>query len=290
MMHKNKNSYFQLEEIFYHIENKPRSVYISKEFSKEFNNICNKDTIQKLQTLIDKIKNGDDLNPYLTTNYEKGKYDLLHRKYKIYHLHLLAKPQRDSNRMFIVFTNNSAFLLQIDTKHDDKRFFQTNELLEIIFNNYWGYLLPTVNIPLGKIPNIAQETRNLMNKKGFSFVNKICDKAIMTLGGVSDSKGNLVAVDIFIYNQFLQWIKTDYIPHLVKTLIDKDKCNEYKKEWIKNNTQEMKKPININILYDYVDSNAMNDKEYAEVLCQITPFVYRMYNLTLQEIKIVEGA
>jgi hypothetical protein len=115
------------------VTDSPRKIF----FSKEFN--CPQNYKNALDSIVDKIKRGDNITPYLSTKIRYLDYaDLMLNAWGVHHLHLGMNIlpsgfiERTGDLLFIYFSHNEAFFINI-FNHDD---FTNQSILQIIHYNW----------------------------------------------------------------------------------------------------------------------------------------------------------
>lgn len=119
------------------IENTRRSVHVSKELQEKED--------KRIDLIVKKIIDGDDVNPYLSKTIEEiGFNDMLLNDWGIYHFHLGEKIdssgfiERTKDVLFGIITDHDAYLIDI-MPHDN---WSEIGLLEIVYANWSKILEP----------------------------------------------------------------------------------------------------------------------------------------------------
>ncbi|TLD79959.1 hypothetical protein LS68_008965 [Helicobacter sp. MIT 05-5293] len=190
-----KSKYLKQENQLYQISCKPRKIHCAKEFKYP----SNKTIRDNLKKIMQDIKSGANINDLLSRQYEKDKYDLYWRNYKIHHLHIPENSisTRSKYRLFVYFALSEAYLLYVDESHDDE-LFKRNKILEIIESNGWtDRLLTTINISNDSVPNIPENMQDKIRKEGICIFQKIGHNIIMPMPSVYVNN-ELVSVECFL--------------------------------------------------------------------------------------------
>lgn len=203
------------------IEIKPRNVQISKESIPGIFLSDHKDDILKL---LNKIRDGSDLNPYQSKQLFNADYhDMMFNDWGIRHLHLnhdKQKPNdyfniRTGHLLFAKFDRENAYVLDIK-HHKDKYVWSNTDIIRIIRHN-WNHLLEPFEVGSGKwFPNLNDEEIGVVRNKGYTFSINVDDKTYLMLGdGYASSGDNLQATRLA--NEVYRWIGKNL------ALFDKDK-------------------------------------------------------------------
>lgn len=186
-----------------HIPIKKRKVYKSDIFQ------CPKQYEKALGDFIQKVKRGEDINPFLSNKKDTltGK-DLLLYDWNIYHFHLTrrynrnGKPTRSNYLIFAACTDEAMYFIQI-YKHQKKNVFVQKELLEIICRN-WPQLTAPYEMKEVFAGKITDEERLTIRNKNILTLNDIDGKTYFPPGGGYVSNGtSLKAVHLsdFLLNK-----------------------------------------------------------------------------------------
>lgn len=196
----NINEYFELEKNLYKISQNPRKIYCAREFKYP----SDKQIRNELKKLMQDIKAGGDLSGYLSKQYEKGEADNFWQSYNIHHLHIVK--ERSKYRLFVAFTQNEAYCLYVDEKHDST-LFKKDKIIEIIESNGWNdKLLQVVNISSDSIPEITEYMRHKIRKCGAVIPQKVGNQTIISNPIImyDDKK---ISASTFIYKKQLEYMK-----------------------------------------------------------------------------------
>lgn len=196
----NVNEYFELEKNLYKISQNPRKIYCAREFKYP----SDKQIRNELKKLMQDIKAGRDLNGYLSKQYEKGEADNFWQSYNIHHLHIVK--ERSKYRLFVAFTQNEAYCLYVDEKHDST-LFKKDKIIEIIVANGWtNKLLQVVNISSDSIPEITEDMRHKLRKCSVVIPQKVGNETIISNPIIVYDDKN-ISVSTFIYGKQLEYMK-----------------------------------------------------------------------------------
>lgn len=172
-----------------HIPMKKRKVCKSDVFQ------CPKQYEQALEEFIQKVENGEDINPFLSNKKDDLEAnDLLLYDWKIYHFHLTRRynsngqPTRSNYLIFAVYTDETMFFIQI-YKHQKKAVFAQKELLEIMSRN-WPQLAAYREVKNVSVRDITDEERLAIRNKHELMLTNIYGKTYFSLGGGYVSNGS----------------------------------------------------------------------------------------------------
>lgn len=180
------------------IEHKMFSIDVHRRkvvYSKELR--CPKGYEQALKELAQKIENGEDINPFLSTSREKtdAKDSLLY-DWNIHHLHLTrryhpnGRPKRSDYLLFVRCTDSTMYFIQIYPHRSNP--FVKGELQEIVAHNWPELLLP---FPLDDghlTEEVTDEVRLILRKKHILSPIEIDGKIYFPSGGGYASDGSSV--------------------------------------------------------------------------------------------------
>lgn len=186
------------------IQNIPRNILKSKEFS------CPPDKKGAIQLIEQKIKNGEDLTPFLSRLLKKFDYnDLFLNDWGIYHLHLNITVESDgfikrSGPVLLVrFDKSKAYFIQIKEHSSKFNLWHQKQLIEIIHQN-WPDTIADKRISIKTTNSISNEDRKKWRKGGINTVISVNDGTTYALigGGITLSNNNLqnVRYTYFILN------------------------------------------------------------------------------------------
>ncbi|MCP6682287.1 hypothetical protein [Bacillus nakamurai] len=174
----------------------PRKIYISKEFK------CLPQYTEVLKSIISRIKTGKDLSSHLSKTISYLNYDdHLLNDWGIHHLHLgedLEKNtgfvKRTDPLLFVRFTNNEAYLLQI-MPHGN---WANEDLIQIINNNWPGTIKEFLIKGISSVsPALSEKDRKNLRRHGIStFVQLEENKIYYPLGGGYTSNGSSLKAHI----------------------------------------------------------------------------------------------
>ena len=180
------------------IEHKMFSIDVHRRkvvYSKELR--CPKGYEQALKELAQKIENGEDINPFLSTSREKtDAKDLLLYDWNIHHLHLTrryhpnGRPKRSDYLLFVRCTDSTMYFIQIYPHRSNP--FVKGELQEIVAHNWPELLLP---FPLDDghlTEEVTDEVRLILRKKHILSPIEIDGKIYFPSGGGYASDGSSV--------------------------------------------------------------------------------------------------
>lgn len=172
-----------------HIPVKKRKVCKSDVFQ------CPKQYEQALEEFIQKVENGEDINPFLSNKKDSlDAKDLLLYDWKIYHFHLTRRynsngqPKRSNYLIFAVCTDETMYFIQI-YKHQKKAVFAQKELLETICRN-WPQLAVNREVKNVSVRDITDEERLAIRNKHELMLTNINGKTYFPLGGGYVSNGS----------------------------------------------------------------------------------------------------
>ncbi|WP_288878488.1 hypothetical protein [uncultured Megasphaera sp.] len=229
-----KNPLLRLLE--YNIKRIPlikREIAISAEFK------CPSAYQRAFGEFIQKVKNGEDINPFLSNKRDSvAEPDLLLYDWGVHHFHLTrrynkkGKPTRSDYLIFAVCTDERMYFIQIYS-HKKVAVFAQQEILEIIYKN-WPYLLKSFELSGISIDDMSdQERMNIRNKHGLSLTG-IFGKPYFSPGGGYMSDGSaFIAVhqSDFVWNQLKsleEWIINNL--SLIKSLYHRSAGQNMKRD------------------------------------------------------------
>ena len=118
----------------------PRTIEKSKEF------FCPDEYSRALKEFENKILEGKQLAPYMSTSILKADYnDLMLNDWNIFHFHLTRQfredgfAKRSNFELFAYFTEETAYFIQIYSHHK-KNLYSTQEIIKIVYEN-WPQLI-----------------------------------------------------------------------------------------------------------------------------------------------------
>lgn len=180
---------------------KKYQVNISKELQTKINqnNFEEKDTIPKLNNLINKLQNAEDIIPHLSRSVKDKQYnDALYNDWEIYHLHLGINIESDGyvertkNVLFVMKDNNNIYLIDILSHGNGNLPWTKKSLLEIVDNN-WSFLLDSSDLGSGVSPvtTYDESEHYKLRKNDINVITSINGRTLMpinlgvTLAGTS---------------------------------------------------------------------------------------------------------
>lgn len=192
------------------IEVKPRNVQISKE---SIPGIFLSDHKDDIFTLLNKIREGADLNPYQSKqSFNADYHDMMFNDWGIRHLHLNHNKQkpgdyfniRTGNLLFLKLDENNAYVLNV-RHHNDKNVWSNIDIIRIIKNN-WNHLLAPCEVGVGNwAPKLNDEEIGVLRNKGYTFSINVDNKSYLMLGDGYVSSGDNMAATA-LTNEVYRWI------------------------------------------------------------------------------------
>ncbi|QHH96757.1 hypothetical protein [Acinetobacter dispersus] len=192
------------------ISQKPRNIYISKEFN------CP----EHLKIQLDEIKillmSGSDTSGFLSRNVQKSdKHDFLLYDWGIHHLHFYdykLSKKRSSELLYIFITDDTVYFLDIK----DHSAFEDTDLLEIMYSNWFHLIEPLIlkNIN-GSTHHITEGDRRKLRKHkintpvvlkdGTAVISMLLGGGITSSGYSSDAADRLMKTqrDISFVGEYL---------------------------------------------------------------------------------------
>lgn len=221
-----------IEHDMLHITPYKREVVYSKEF------YCPEDYKKALKELVDKIKNGEDINYFLSNSKDKiESHDLLLFDWGIYHLHLTrqynknGQPKRSNYLLFVRCTEQKMYFIQIYSHHSNP--FCREELQRIVINN-WPELAGPINPIKGSLSEkITDSARKVLRENHVSTLYELDGKLYFPPGGGYMSDGSsLLAVRRadFYWNtvkEIEQWLLLN-INNICKAISNLIALNDFK--------------------------------------------------------------
>lgn len=193
--------YFQIKHKM--IKATPRNLYKADHLDEKAKQLGLEDILSQVEQ---KIKVGNDLNPYLSKNILKiGEFDYLLNDWKINHLHLSnnkANPTdyfytRSNYLLFFTIEDSNVYL--IDIRHHNERFvFSQKDFLRIISRN-WSTLDEKYAVDGGRKmqiePNLDEEGIGMLRKKGYHCFTQVDDR-VYAPGLGSTCSGNSLQANL----------------------------------------------------------------------------------------------
>lgn len=157
------------------------NIYKAKEFK------CPNEFIQGLNQIIDILKHGGSITPYLSKQAVNLEEDGMFNDWGVLHLHL-GKEMEKNNKyiertgslLFVYFKENAAYLINV-YKHGD---WTKKEVLQTMYNN-WPELIE---------PFILKEVTGLSAKLSEADYQEIRKSGGFTLIEIKDEKGNNIVI------------------------------------------------------------------------------------------------
>lgn len=230
----------------------PRKVLRSQKFQHKIEKeTCDKDIKTAVLQLEDKLRNGEDINPHLSTSIKCGDFtDRLLADWNIYHLHLSLEndprelidgktfTKRTRDVLFLMISGDAALLIDIRPhgRHGEKYVFAQKELLQLVADNWPEVLEP---LRMKGVTNVEFETDDpekieRFRKLGIDIPYRINDAFYSSPGGLTmDSRSVHVTIE------------TNCLYEMVERAM----------KWVNENRSKIDKDLSLNDNYDAVKAN-----------------------------------
>lgn len=181
--------------------------------SREF--VCPDEYQDGLQDIEEKLKQGEDISPYLSKDADKLVNDLMFNDWGVIHLHLGKELEengqyikRTGPLLFLYFKEDNAYLINIFPHQN----WTKKEVLQIMYSNWPELIKPYIMTGVqGLEPGYSESQHLKLRKKGYNVMLELEDengeKFAMIPPGMGIASSGDPVQDVKKYHQIIKQIR-----------------------------------------------------------------------------------